>query len=804
MVRRTPKDKSHGQVSRALTSLTFSGSTGQGSKPLRTRFFRIDETSFGGHVVDTADATQRFIVELLLDGQPIRVARADVYVHELAIDGLGDGYYGFVFSLSPSALADSFVAEVRLANSTTPVGSPIHLRADAASEDDPRGPGSVEWLGGVRFEGWCPARSDQVPTIIALIDGEAVAQVRPTRWTQIGTKESARAVRGFDLHLPHRFADGRVRRVRFVTDDGQEVSSSPISFVAFPDGLARTLDRLGELESERLRGEFFDRLLPMSLPFTEYDYWQRRFSTKPEVNSQPNVAIVLIGTGDETVSLRSIEEQDYSDWVLGTLPEGRASATFEPDMLRSFLAEDAEQSEIVLFAPTGTQFSDMALVHFANAFAAFPEAVAAYADIDVAGPDQRAWPVAFSAFDYERMLEQGYCSHLFALRRASVEKAIAVGATDIYRLFNSIFDETRNVDKNEVIHIPTALGRIPPLDLASSTRALANATAVHLQRRGVRTNVSPGKGSAFPAVHVARVPQRASVTIVIPVRNKPELLRDCLRSIRRAATSMNAEIMIVDNDSSDPEMFAYLEEIDGNDALVIRVPGAFNFARLNNIAADKSQSQFLCLLNNDVQALDDLWLAEMLGRMTEPDVGAVGALLVWPSGVVQHGGVVLGTSFAATHAFNDRIQTDPGYADLLRVAHECSAVTAACLVTRRADYQAVGGMDELRFPVNFNDVDYCLKLAAAGKRIVFTPHARLLHLESASRGKDMAPDRARRFERELRVLRARWGDRLINDPYYNPMLSLDPAPFSALAWPPRSMAPRIGSRPVPADIPAGF
>jgi len=194
----------------------------------------------------------------------------------------------------------------------------------------------------------------------------------------------------------------------------------------------------------------------------------------------------------------------------------------------------------------------------------------------------------------------------------------------------------------------------------------------------------------------------------------------------------------------------------------------------------------------------------MLGRLAERDVGAVGALLLWPSGVVQHGGVVLGPGFAALHAFNDRMQGDPGYADLLRVAHEYSAVTAACLLIRRQDYLAVGGMDDLHFPVNFNDVDLCLKLRAAGKRIVFTPHARLLHQESASRGDDAAPDRAARFARELGALRARWGDVLANDPYYNPILSLDPVPFSALAWPTRDCSPRLPLAPVASEIPPGF
>ena len=255
---------------------------------------------------------------------------------------------------------------------------------------------------------------------------------------------------------------------------------------------------------------------------------------------------------------------------------------------------------------------------------------------------------------------------------------------------------------------------------------------------------------------------------------------------------------------AEPDAREYLAKIGWRLATVVRVPGTFNFARLNNHAAEAANTDILCLLNNDVKALDDSWLEEMLSRIGEPDVGAVGATLLWPSGVVQHGGVVLGIGFAADHAFKDRMDGDPGYGDLLRVAHECSAVTAACLVTRRQDYLGVGGMDEVLFPVNFNDVDYCLKLRARGQRIVFTPHAKLLHLESASRGLDLALDRKARLDRELRNLRSKWGSVLAADPYYSPLLSRDPIPYSALAWPPGSVEPRVNLAPLAAEVPPGF
>src|SRR5262249_48487509 len=286
-------------------------------------------------------------------------------------------------------------------------------------------------------------------------------------------------------------------------------------------------------------------------------------------------------------------------------------------------------------------------------------------------------------------------------------------------------------------------------------------------------------------------------------RNRRNLLVECIESIQPALKS-RADIIGVDNDSSDPDTLDYLATIEGDVAQVLRVPGDFNFARLNNMAASVAKSDHLLLLNNDIKALDTDWLDEMLARLAEPDVGAVGALLLWPSGIVQHGGVVLGPGFAATHAFNDRMSGDAGYGDLLRVSHQCSAVTAACLLTRRADFLFVGGLDELRFPVNFNDVDYCLKLRALGKRIVFTPHAKLLHIESASRGNDKAADKRARLERELINLRTKWGATLADESYYNPMLSLDPITFSALAWPPREMAPRAARRPQPVLAPGGF
>jgi GT2 family glycosyltransferase len=769
---------------------------------LQTAFFRVDDNSVAGYVVNKKDPSRRFIVELLLDGQPLRIARADAYVEELGRAGIGDGCYGFFFTLPIATIGDGFTVEARLANSGAFLGQPIRLRAFSVFDSDPRSPGSVQWLGGLRFQGRCASGIELPTTISAIVDGAVVAQAPLTRWAHIGVLENAKPVRAFDLHLPQRFADGRVRRAQFLLNNTEEIAGSPATFVAFPDGLERTLADLGESQSERLRARMFDRLFPQSLPFSSYKDWQERFPLEINVVNSDPVAVIIVGPGGDDKTLESLQSQARIDWVAAALPEALGHTGFNPVDILSFLSHDAEACKIILFVLNGTRLASNALQRFVDCLASHPAAAAVYADLEIETNNGAVLPLAFPAFDYERMLEQGYCAHLFAMRRAAVERALQGGTADLYRLFNSQLDG--KVSDQAVLHLPGAIGTLPRLDLSAASKALAAATSAHLNARGIETKAEPATGKLLPAVRALRIARTASVTVIIPVRDKPDLLQSCLRSIRPALKLIDSEIIVVDNDSSDPDLLNYLRELDKGEARVLRVPGAFNFSQLNNIAAREAHTDQLLLLNNDVEALDSEWLAELQSRLVEPDVAAVGPLLLWPSRVIQHGGVVLGPSFAATHSFTDRMDGDPGYADLLCVAHGCSAVTAACLLVSRKEYLDVGGMDELHFPVNFNDVDLCLKFRASGKRITFTPHAKLSHAESSTRGRYIASDRTMHFARELATLRARWGDVLVNDPYYSPILSLDAIPFSALAWPPRDRSARLPACSAPTEIPTGL
>jgi GT2 family glycosyltransferase len=540
----------------------------------------------------------------------------------------------------------------------------------------------------------------------------------------------------------------------------------------------------------------------MSMPFSQYQAWRERFPILTGPSVALRSAVLMVGPGAVDDTLESLHAQTHTDWVAAALPSSHEPTGLHSELVRTFLDNEGANCDFVVFALAGTLFTPAALQRIAGTFSEFTNAQAIYADLDLQSNDGSVWPLMLPAFDYERMLEQGYCAYFFALRRAVAKRALDSGATSLYRLFNSMLDD--EVPKSDIIHLPGALATLPQFDKKAASATLATAASEHLQHRGIEAQVIQRSGGALPAVQITRTSKHPRTTIIIPTRNRKTLLKNCIESIRPAVERTETEILIVDNDSSDPDTLTYLADLENRGVTVLRVSGEFNFPRLNNRAVNVARGEVLCLLNNDIKALDEHWLEEMLSRVADDGVGAVGALLVSPSGVVQHGGVVLGPSFAATHAFNDRIDGDGGYGDLLRVAHECNAVTAACLVTPKRDYLAVGGMDEVRFPVNFNDVDYCLKLRANGKRIVFTPDAKLLHIESASRGIDIKSHEKKRFERELHNLRTKWGSTLAADCYYSPILSLDPIPFSALAWPPRTVEPRVNCSPVPTQVPAGF
>ncbi|WP_298199280.1 glycosyltransferase family 2 protein [Novosphingobium sp.] len=276
-----------------------------------------------------------------------------------------------------------------------------------------------------------------------------------------------------------------------------------------------------------------------------------------------------------------------------------------------------------------------------------------------------------------------------------------------------------------------------------------------------------------PAPIVGRPQDCPAVSVIIPTRNRADLLRTCIDGLVRTAYP-DLEIIVVDNGSDDAATIAYLGELAARGCTVLRDPGDFNFSRMNNTAARIARGDMLLLLNNDIEMRDDTWLSAMVTQALRPEVGAVGARLLYPDGRIQHAGVIVGLGGGAGHAHRLLAPDAPGYFLRHNLPQFVSAVTAACLLVRRACYEAVGGLDERHFPVAFNDVDFCLRLNARGWQSFYEPRATLIHHESVSRGFDRDPVGAARLARELAALQGRWHTDAFDlrvDPYHHPALS---------------------------------
>ncbi|MEY3658227.1 MAG: hypothetical protein RL425_988 [Pseudomonadota bacterium] len=282
-----------------------------------------------------------------------------------------------------------------------------------------------------------------------------------------------------------------------------------------------------------------------------------------------------------------------------------------------------------------------------------------------------------------------------------------------------------------------------------------------------RNHRTPAPVAAQPVVLGGDMP---SVTVIIPTRNRVDLLRTCLEGV--ASTDYpRLDVIVVDNGSDDPETLNYLAAMERSHIRVMRHPGPFNYSTINNRAARAAKGQLLCLLNNDIEVISPDWLSIMAMQAVREDVGAVGAQLLYPDGRIQHAGVVIGVGNAAGHAHRFVRPREEGYFRRHMLPQFTSAVTGACLLVDRDRFLAVGGLDERNFAVAYNDVDLCLRLNERGWQSLYEPRAVLIHHESVSRGQDLDPVGSARFAGELAALKRIWRTDEIVDPFHHPQLS---------------------------------
>lgn len=390
-----------------------------------------------------------------------------------------------------------------------------------------------------------------------------------------------------------------------------------------------------------------------------------------------------------------------------------------------------------------------------------------------------------------------FLSHNYLCHFCVIKKEILPGTNQLRRDFDGSQDYdlllrlTENLRDNEIGHIQKILYHwrvIPsstsysigakPVAITSSKRAIQEA----LDRRRIPATVTDGKIQDTYRVKY-EILGNPRVSIIIPTKDHVQDLKKCISSIIDKTSYDNYEIIVVNNDSQDTGTYEFFKEIRKNNRIkIIDDNEEFNFSRINNFAVRESSGELLLFLNNDTEVISNEWLTSMIEHAQRPGVGAVGAKLLYPDNTVQHAGVILGIgpagSAVAGHSHKYAVASIPGYFSSLNLIRNYSAVTAACMMMRKDIFEKVGGFDE-NLQIAFNDVDLCMKIRAAGYSIVYTPFAELYHFESKSRGYENTPEKARRFNSEIRYFRSRWGAEIEKgDPFYNKNLTHRKEDFS--------------------------
>ena len=533
-------------------------------------------------------------------------------------------------------------------------------------------------------------------------------------------------------------------------------------------------------------------------PEASYALWRERFDERPEAEAafhrgriaelkrRPLFTVMAAPDldGPALAALhRSLDAQIYPEWELlapagASLVEGRGVRLFDPADPDAAL-KSARGSHVLLPRP-GTRLRPHALLVLALAVDRFPQLKLICADEDrMDGDGRRSEPVFKPAWSPARLLTANYLGDLCCMATPALRGiglAPEEGAADFgvaaWR-HDLMLRLSEGLEPGDALHLAQVLshGVGPAAAPAAEDRKAAIRRA--LARRGAEARVMSDPRSPDPRVAFA-LAEKPFVTLIVPTRDRADLLRTSVGSVLGKTAYRRFEVLVVDNGSVEDDTFKLFESWAGDPRVrVLRDAGPFNYPRLNNFAAAAARGTMLGLVNNDVEVSDPHWLEEMVGWAAQPGVGCVGAKLWYPDGRLQHGGVVVGVAGAAGHRQKRSARGERGVRDDLVTVNEVSAVTGACLVVRKAIYDEVGGLDEARFAVGYNDVDFCLKVAAAGYRNLWTPFAELVHHESVSRGRDLSPRTAERFNREVATLRERWGERLLDDPYASPNLTVD-------------------------------
>ncbi|SCP95737.1 glycosyltransferase family 2 protein [Anaerobium acetethylicum] len=586
-----------------------------------------------------------------------------------------------------------------------------------------------------------------------------------------------------------------------------------------PYNIKKGLKYLSHYGFKQFAVKLTERFQPEEIP---YEPWLKRHMPAEETLEKqrrkvfekgPKISIIVpvYRTPEEFLRqmIDSVQAQTYADWEL-CIGDGSTFRTQEENTVKKVMDEYMEKDSriryMILEANRGIADNTNAAISLAsgdfialldhddilapNALYEMAAAISKDHEIDVLYTDEdkvtmdlkeHFQPHLKPDFNIDLLRSNNYICHMFVVRN-SLAKQIGGfrkefdGAQD----YDFIFRCTEKARK--IKHIPKILyhWRVHrnstaenPASKMYAFDAGKRAIEAHLERSGARGTVSHTPDLGFYRVRY-EVQDNPLVSIIIPNKDNVEILDRCLESIRKKSTYKNYEIIIVENNSTKEETFAYYKKNDGQDNIrVVYWKEEFNYSLINNFGVSNSKGEYIILLNNDTEIITENWIEEFLGHCQRPEVGIVGAKLYYPDDTIQHAGTIIGIGGIAGHAFIGMPRAHSGYLHKASIQQDLSAVTAACLMIKRSAFKEAGGF-EGRLAVAFNDVDLCLKVRKAGYLVVYTPYAELYHYESKTRGAEDTKEKVRRFQTEIEYMRCTWTEILKNgDPFYNKNLTLD-------------------------------
>jgi len=507
-------------------------------------------------------------------------------------------------------------------------------------------------------------------------------------------------------------------------------------------------------------GRFFRKAVGL-LRFPQTDQameqlWQRQYQQWIQENERPfgqlgpgdwpKMAAVILG--EAPTAAESLKQHGYPDL---TVCSGDAIPP---------------ETDLVLLVDSQVQIAPQALIELARADH-LASAELYYADHDhLNDARQRVKPFFKPDWSPDLLRSCNYIGPFFALKAQQFVDLNIETEAQQNGLYGAILKATEAV--KHIRHIPKILFHLP--DAYEPIGELA-ALKAHLKRLGRQATVESGM---IPHSYRVRygLPEQPLVSIIMPNKDNPQVITKCVDSLLEKTTYQNFEVIVVDNNSTDPGIPSLYKEWQKHPQIRVKSwPHPFNFSALNNYAVSFAQGKLLLFLNSDTEAMSPGWLEEMVSHLQFEENGVVGAKLYYPSGKIQHAGVTLGLGDVSGHPYKLFDGQMSGWNGRLKLVQDVSAVTGACLLIKRELFDRVGGFDE-ELAVAFNDIDLCLKVRELGKLVVWTPWAELIHYESITRGPDDNPEKLKTLARETKHFKDRWPEILKQgDPYYSPHLT---------------------------------